>query len=680
MEYEVHIADGFTPEDATIALWRAWQSHCLALGDYVPLGRCGPRLIVAHDNAKSDHRLVPSFIQTVVVADAGELFRIREYISVREVSGVVVSQGSGKTIGVGIGRSQEDILAEMLESVPLLASEMDEVLSWKTMGGEVLRDSPKGFREAVVSFQMGLPVGDVSCMADVPEECRAYIPGDIARKYTAICFHLTPKVAFCFCTGDTQAFEDELLFHHRTAGSAVRRVVSVYAPHLDIGALVQSRARAKVGVVASVDGQHRVLIEDGGSSAVDVEIRDDVLASQLVLRSRDITSESVFAWVMGQAVLAGSSDVHIEYVGGRGQVRLRVDGILRVLIPGYEMSEQALFGLVNVIKNKARMPEDRYAPLDGSFTLRCKGERYDVRVNAVPVYLGRCQNITCRLLPKSFHLASLDKLRLSAQAMQALKRAATRPQGLVLVTGPTGSGKNTTLNAALSGINDESKKILTLENPIETEIPGLAQCAVDERRGSTMHGLLRAFLRQDPDVIMVGEIRDEDTARIALEASMTGHLVLGTLHTISAAEAATRMAMLSTDAHILAESLILLQGQRLVRELCPRCKKLRSLTGDEAGVMVSQGLGAVERVYAHVGCDSCHGEGYAGRRAAMEVIPVDKDIRRLIASGGDASLGDRVRRMASEKGFVTYFQDALRLCVAGHTSMSEALKLESAFD
>lgn len=367
-----------------------------------------------------------------------------------------------------------------------------------------------------------------------------------------------------------------------------------------------------------------------------------------------------------QAVREGASDIHVEMSEKALVVRFRVDGVLRdALTPKRALAPL----LVSRIKVMARLDiAEKRLPQDGRVSLRVGGHDLDVRVSTLPSQYG--ERVVMRLLDRSAALLGLDRIGMTGRDHAAFLRILDRPHGVVLVTGPTGSGKTTTLYGALSHLNDRQRNIMTVEDPIEYALPGIAQTQVDTRTKLTFARGLRAILRQDPDVIMVGEIRDTETAKIAVQASMTGHLMLSTLHTNSAIGAVTRLLDMGVERFLLAPMLNGLVAQRLVRRLCETCRRADTATGADSALL-GGALAAGDPVWRAAGCAECGGQGYRGRTAVYEVIAVDAGLERLIHDGaGETALGQAAREAGP-----SLLDDAVAKVRVGITGVEEAARV-----
>jgi len=370
--------------------------------------------------------------------------------------------------------------------------------------------------------------------------------------------------------------------------------------------------------------------------------------------------------LLTEAVKEGASDIHIEPFEHDLVVRFRVDGVLReVLRPKRILSPL----LVSRIKVMARLDiAEKRLPQDGRISLRVAGHPVDVRVSTLPS--GHGERVVLRLLDKQAGRLDLEHLGMEQEARARVDRLIHHPHGIILVTGPTGSGKTTTLYAALSRLNDRKRNILTVEDPIEYYLDGIGQTQVNTRVEMTFARGLRAILRQDPDVVMVGEIRDLETAEIAVQASLTGHLVLSTLHTNTAVGAVTRLRDMGVEPFLLASSLIGVVAQRLVRVLCPHCKRPYAANAHDCEAL---GVPASEAptLYAAVGCEQCSQLGYRGRTGIYEVIAVDDALRGLIHDGA----GEQALEAQARGHSASIRVDGMRRVLAGDTSLEEVLRV-----
>lgn len=381
-----------------------------------------------------------------------------------------------------------------------------------------------------------------------------------------------------------------------------------------------------------------IYAQDGAAQVVgDMGISGDGLdplamglptAEDLLDSADDAPAIRLINGLIAESLRQGVSDIHIEPYETALVVRMRVDGVLTEKL---RMPPHVAPVLVSRIKVMARLDiAERRMPQDGRISLSLGGKLVDVRVSTLPNRAG--ERVVMRLLDKENAGIGLVQLGLDPKAEDTLRRALAEPNGIVLVTGPTGSGKTTTLYAALRGLNDGARNILTVEDPVEYAVDGVGQTQVNSKVGLTFAAGLRAILRQDPDVVMIGEIRDRETADIAVQASLTGHLVLSTVHTNDAAGAITRMRDMGVEPFLLASTLRAVIAQRLVRRLCPHCCEERVL---DAGMAVVLGMKAGRTVHTAKGCDECGQTGYSGRVGVFEAVRVDDVIRQMIHDNAD---------------------------------------------
>ena len=375
--------------------------------------------------------------------------------------------------------------------------------------------------------------------------------------------------------------------------------------------------------------------------------------------------------LLEKAMELRASDIHIEPFRNGLVVRMRVDGLLRAVAAPAGALPQALISRIKILSGLNIA--ERRLPQDGAARLRVARSEIDIRVATMPTQHG--ESAVVRLLPRDRGLLEFAKLGLSEKDEGRMKHLLSLPHGMIIITGPTGSGKTTTLATMLSMLNQPTRKILTIEDPVEYELSGVNQSQVKPSIGLTFATALRAFVRQDPDVIMVGEIRDAETANIAIHAALTGHLVLTTLHTETAAAALPRLLDLGVEGFLLKSTLRATIAQRLVRILCDRCKTLKILTADDLGDdprFGALGFKPGDTVYEPHGCDRCGGTGYRGRNGIFEIIEMTGPVRDLITEHTDSEV---IHRAAVKAGMMTMVEDAIVKCRTGVTSAAEVLRV-----
>jgi general secretion pathway protein E len=375
--------------------------------------------------------------------------------------------------------------------------------------------------------------------------------------------------------------------------------------------------------------------------------------------------------LLEKALELRATDIHVEPFRTGLDLRMRVDGILRTVPTPADVLPEALISRIKIVAGLNIA--ERRLPQDGSAHLHIGGVDVDIRVATMPMQYG--ESAVIRLLPKERGTLEIAKLGLSRPDQDKFQRLLKLPHGIIVVTGPTGSGKTTTLATMLTRLNDSTRKILTIEDPIEYEIRGINQSQVKPEIGLNFATALRAFVRQDPDVIMVGEVRDAETAHIAIHAALTGHLVLTTLHTETAAAAVPRLLDLGVENFLLQSTLRAVIAQRLVRVLCERCKLNRRLTlasNTADPRYATLGLKVGDHVHEPAGCERCGGTGYRGRVGLFEVLEVNDEVRTLLGSRTDAGT---ITRAATRAGMTTMFEDGVLKCREGVTSAAEVLRV-----
>lgn len=371
--------------------------------------------------------------------------------------------------------------------------------------------------------------------------------------------------------------------------------------------------------------------------------------------------------ILSQAVREKASDIHVETFEDNLVVRFRVDGVLHEVLRPKRMLAPML---VSRLKVMARLDiAEKRVPQDGRISVRIAGHAIDIRLSTIPSAHG--ERIVLRLLDKEAGQLQLTQLRMTEKVNTAFAKALQIPHGIILVTGPTGSGKTTTLYAGLTHINDSSRNILTIEDPIEYLLPGVGQTQVNPKVEMTFARGLRAILRQDPDVVMVGEIRDVETAEIAVQASLTGHLVLSTLHTNTAIGAVTRLQDMGVEPFLISSSLTAVMAQRLVRMLCPHCREPYQARPDELKLMGMDESDTTVTLHKSVGCAKCNHQGYRGRAGIYEFIEIDETLRSLIHNrASEAEMTQQARKF-----WPSIFDDGRRRILAGETTLEEVFRV-----
>ena len=441
----------------------------------------------------------------------------------------------------------------------------------------------------------------------------------------------------------------------------------IKALRLTTGLDVQPR----VGVASDIE---KILsrLNSEAESAHEGDPESDGVTGDFVEHLRDLASEAPVIRhvnaIIGKVIELRASDIHLEPFDDGLHVRYRVAGVLR---PGEVVPAGQGAAVSSRVKLLAHLDiAERRLPQDGRIKTRVKGRELDLRVSTVPTVHG--ESVVMRVLDRASVRLSLEDMGFEKDTLARFNQLIHRPHGILLVTGPTGSGKTTTLYAALAKLDSVSQKIITVEDPVEYQLEGINQIQVHSQINLTFANALRSILRQDPDIIMIGEMRDGETAQIAVQSSLTGHLVLSTLHTNTAASAVVRMQDMGVERYLITSTVNGVLAQRLVRRLCPHCK---TPVQPDPALLQSSGLGRFlsggAPVYEARGCDHCRGTGYQGRTAIHELLVVDEAMRSAILQGLDASA---LQSIAVKAGMYTLYDDGLRKVAAGVTSLDEVLR------
>jgi len=374
--------------------------------------------------------------------------------------------------------------------------------------------------------------------------------------------------------------------------------------------------------------------------------------------------------VISQAMKDRASDIHIEPFESDVQVRFRIDGVLHSIVHPPKGVQAAMTSRIKVMAG-LDIAEKRH-PQDGRFRVKIASREVDVRVSILPTAFG--ERVVMRLLDRSSKMLTLPELGMSDLQFAGMQEVVKAPYGIVLITGPTGSGKSTTLYAALMEVDRSNRNVMTIEDPIEYQVEGVGQMQVQAKIGLDFASGLRSILRQDPDIVMIGEIRDLETAEIAIQASLTGHLVFATLHTNDALSAIVRLQDMGVEPYLVASSLVMVQAQRLVRRLCPHCKQPRAFSDSDWQVLETAVPANTPHIYEAVGCDHCMHTGFAGRIAIYEVVTISEAMRNAIHEGAGLP---SLRRLAKKSNLVTLRQDGARHVAAGTTTFEEVLRVST---
>ena len=503
-----------------------------------------------------------------------------------------------------------------------------------------------------LKIQLGVEFVDLTAVS-IPVELAKYVPRTLAKKYCVVPVKLVRDTLYL-------AMSDPLDFiaQEEVKAASRKRVIPMIATHRATEQAI-SRLYGSEGTARVIEEMKR----EAGSAGPDIvpaQLAKDSDSSEGAPTIRVVNS------LIERAFTERASDIHLEPQEGEMVVRMRIDGLLRrVLTVPAELQST----VISRLKIMGGMDiAERKVPQDGHAMLRVKGSEIDLRISSMPTVYG--EKIVLRLLNKTSQLLSRDAIGLEGEDLECYRTLLKNPSGVILLVGPTGSGKSTTMCVMLRDLAREEVNIVTLEDPVEYYIPGVSQCQINEKTGMTFAGGLRAILRQDPDIISVGEIRDGETASIAMRAAITGHLVLSTLHTNDAPSAVDRLRDVGVEPWLISGALRGVVSQRLVRRICPHCKRAYHPASDELALL---GLDDAPDLvfYKGEGCPDCHHTGYTGRRAVFEILMIDAPLRRLITAGASADeLADEARR----HGFTTMRERCRDLVLRGETTAEEAAR------
>jgi type IV pilus assembly protein PilB len=424
----------------------------------------------------------------------------------------------------------------------------------------------------------------------------------------------------------------------------------------ELEAAIKNYAQSSVGVEHSAEEE-----ESEEETTRDIRVSEEKPAVQLA------------NVIIAQAVNSKASDVHIEVYEKTLRVRFRIDGVLHDIMSPPRQIHAPLISRLKIMSGMNIA--ERRVPQDGRMTLKIEGKVIDVRAASLPASFG--ERMTLRLLERTARVITLEELGISPEVLKQYRQAVVKPYGFIPVTGPTGSGKSTTLYASLGAVDRAEKNVITVEDPVEYRMESINQIQINPKAGLTFASGLRSILRSDPDIIMVGEIRDKDTARIAIESALTGHLVFTTLHTNDAAGAVTRLTEMDIEPYLTASSLIAILAQRLARLLCVQCREAYTLDAEDVRQIGDFPLEAGEkkvRLYRPRpgGCMRCSNTGYSGRIGVYELLPVSESIQRLTLERKSAS---DIKKKAVEEGMITLRQDGMKKVRQGLTSIEEILRV-----
>lgn len=443
-----------------------------------------------------------------------------------------------------------------------------------------------------------------------------------------------------------------------------------------INLITNKKIEIRVGVLSEIEQSLDVLSSEAGAGKAKGDYQasaHDVLLKNDVEQLKELASEAPVIkrvnLILQKAVSSRASDVHIEPFENLLRVRFRVDGLLRDEEAPSIHDAAAIISRIKIMANLNIA--ERRLPQDGRFKIRLQGETIDLRVSTLPTLHG--ESVVLRLLRRNDVQLDFAYLGIEDGLKNKILHTLNKPHGIILVTGPTGSGKTTTLYAALKYLNRPERKIITVEDPVEYNIDGVNQIQAKAEIGLTFAHALRSIVRQDPDVIMIGEMRDQETAKIAVQSALTGHLVLSTLHTNDALSSIARLMDMGVESYLLSSTVNAILAQRLVRTLCKKCRQPHILSDEDvANLGLTPFLKDQRRVFIAGGCDECGHTGYSGRSAIVEMLVMSSQIRKLITNNADQ---DVIYRVAREEGLQTMYEDGMRKVAEGATTVEEVLRI-----
>lgn len=511
---------------------------------------------------------------------------------------------------------------------------------------------------AFLSQQYGIPSVDVTNFEIDPEVIKQ-IPSEVAQKYMLIPLNRNGSTLTVAMVDPSNVFAiDDVKFmtgYHVepvvASESSIKEAINRYYDSSDMLQTVMQDIQEEVNID---------IIED---------IEEDINVGEIKQAVEDAPVVKLVNLILAEAIKKGASDVHIEPYEKDFRVRYRIDGVLyEVMAPPKRLKD----ALTSRLKIMAELDiAERRLPQDGRIKLKMKGKEVDLRVSTLPTLFG--EKVVMRILDKSNLMLDMTKLGLEQNSLTKLQEAVFSPYGMVLVTGPTGSGKSTTLYSAMGQVNKPEVNIMTAEDPVEYNIMGINQVQMKEEIGLNFAAALRSFLRQDPDIVMVGEIRDYETAEIAVKAALTGHLVLSTLHTNDAPSTINRLLNMGIEPFLVASSVILIMAQRLCRRICSDCKQqveIPEKTLIDIGLTPKQASEIT--CYQGAGCSSCSDTGYKGRVGLYEIMPIDEHIRELVLEGASAA---EIKQIAIENGMQSLRMAGLNKLMEGMTTVDEVLRV-----
>lgn len=525
--------------------------------------------------------------------------------------------------------------------------------------------------QKVYAYVLGIPFVDLT-KENIPLEILQIVPEPIARKYNIVSFERNGK-------------------NLKVAMLNPEDLQTIDFIKKKSGYTIVSCLTTKESIQTALKHYEKSLKAEFGDLMTIVDEAPEEDDGNLEKMASDLPVVRIVDTLLKHAILQSASDIHIEPAEKEVLVRYRIDGVLH---DAMTLPKDAAAGIVARIKVLANLKLDEHrSPQDGRFKIEKDEYKISFRVSILPVFDG--EKIVMRLLDESSKGLTLEKMGIRGEALEAVHREIKKPNGIILVTGPTGSGKTTTLYTVLDILNTPEVNVSTVEDPVEYRMPRVNQTQINPKVGMTFAAALRSLLRQDPDILMVGEIRDQETLEIALHAAMTGHLVLSTLHTNSAAATLPRMLDMGAEPFLIASTVNVIIAQRLVRRVCQECRAEYTLDSKEIASLgksidteevlaalrqdseLSKKLGSAKSLedipfFKQVGCEQCDGEGYKGRLGVYEVLPMDDDVRKLVTQSGTT---EEIDRTAKQNGMISMIQDGFIKAAQGATTIEEVLRV-----
>ena len=582
-------------------------------------------------------------------------------------------------ISLGLSRRLADLL---VEEKLIKADQLKEALDAQKKGGEKLGSLlvEKGFieEEKLLQFladKTGISHVSLADIGEISEEAVAAVPEAIARQKMLMPFNktkdrLTVAIADPL---DVMVLDDLKMQLGCDVVGCLASESEIIAAHEKYYKQATSQEALEDIVKQSADN------EAAADELEHVEEKAEAAETGLEKAAEDAPVIKMVNLIIAGAVKAKASDIHIEAYSKELRIRYRIDGVLHEQPSPPKKFHAAICARVKIMSN-LNIAEKR-VPQDGRMRLKMDGKEIDMRVSVLPCAPG--EKIVTRILDSSGLKVNMTQLGFEPEAMAVFKKAMAAPYGVALVTGPTGSGKSTTLYSALSNLNTPDTNIMTAEDPVEYQLAGINQVQINNQVGLTFPAALRSFLRQDPDIIMVGEIRDQETATIAINAALTGHLVFSTLHTNDTSQTITRLGMMGVEPFLVSSAMLMIEAQRLLRGICPKCKEPYEVEKDwllKLGVpevQLQAAIGDKNKItlYKGKGCENCATTGYRGRQGLYEVMEVTDAIRQLILDRVSAKM---IKTQSMKQGMLTLRMCAVRKLLSGATTAEEMMRVTAA--